>query len=1037
MPKSVMRALLAVAAVVLLVFASQETRALAAATTGAIDGTVTDASGHPLANVSVSAVSPSMTAKTITGSNGFYSLQGLSPDTYTLTYTLSGYQAQQVVGLTIVQGESYSQNARLETVAKVIGTVTVRSAASLVQPKAPADTYTVTPQQIQNITGTPQNISETALLDALPGITTDSSGYPIIRGGAENEEGYELQGVDATDPITGQFINSLSLAGESSVVLSTGGYDVSAGNTNAGVVNEVIKRGTYPGEGEYTASVNSPNFDHRLAFDYGNATADNRFSYFFGFNDLRQFRVYGDTKTYLPRLVGSVGDSSGNIDTTNIFYRWGTNNANELEYMGETGASVFFLNSGVNPALLPYASNNSLVQLDSGGPNLTCSGSEGPPFGPIVCTGGNANSSTFFPGQTAIQQNIGYPDNENNVHTIEKLNFKRQFSASSFGDFFLFRTIESDIFLFPWDGGAFGDEFEHNVNNNLGLSFDYTNQVNSQHEVSFGGETIYTQSKYDLGQPGFEPLVFVFGQDPPGFNTVPCGTPTTGCYPLLAGQVNDPLHRNNLWIQDKWTPTEKWTIQPGLRWDEERLDIPADANAQDRGLTLDFQNGFDLFDTPLGPPIGSDVTRPTQVSPRLAISYQASQSDSFRASYGKNIEFTPFSNVEFKWAGNPATQSISVVGGLPDYSPTCVNGIDPQNGDARCNHIQNLYQLNKELFNSFFFAQYTPVRPQRATNVDFSWEHDFGHGLQLKLTPYYRKGVDYVVANTPLLLTLPDGTPVFGPPREENAGENINTGVEFSIQKLATYGWSGFVDATYDNTLANYNSDFFPSVNNAALALGHMFHVAYLAPVTGALNLAFDSRSGFHASAEFPFESGYRYGVGTHTFVFVTNAQGKTVPVEVLNTDLAAAANGLNANTSAYYFTDPTNPGTLTNPNITGSRGTPDGTDPGTLKGPAIMTMNLSLAHDIGSNGMEVGFRVSNLFGNYTDSVVGGNSRYRNNGLGGYSTLNDPAFLLFPSGSNLINPQFEPYQTIRSPLPFENEPTGPARLWTFFVSQKF
>ncbi|HEY7992760.1 MAG TPA: TonB-dependent receptor [Candidatus Eremiobacteraceae bacterium] len=1015
MPK-LMRALMAVAAGALLVFAGQETRALASATTGAIAGTVTDASGHPLANVAVSAVSPSMTEKTRTGSNGFYALQGLSPDTYTVTFTLEGYQPQQVLGLTIVQGESYTQSVNMQNEAKVIGTVAVRSAASLVQPKAPADTYTVSPKQIQNITGTPQNISETALLDALPGITTDSNGYPIIRGGAENEEGYELQGVDATDPITGQFINSLSLAGESSVVLSTGGYDVSAGNTNAGVVNEVIKRGTYPGEGEMTATVNAPNFDHRFALDYGNATADNRFSYFFGFNGLRQFRSYGDGKTFLPRLVGAVGDASGNIGTTNIFYRWGTSNANELEYMGETGASVFYLNYGVNPNTTPYSSFNNIVQLDTGG---TCV--PGGAFG-ISCTGGTADSATFFPGQTAIQQNTGYPDNENNVHTIEKLNYKRQFSASSFGDFFVFRTIEADVFLLPWNGGAFGDNFEHNVNNNLGLSFDYTNQFNSQHEVSFGGETIYTNSKYDLGQPGFAPLVFPF-MDPPGFNTVPCGTPTTGCFPLLAGLVNDPLHRNNLWLQDKWTPTDKWTIQPGLRWDEERLDIPA--NAASQNLSLSFAN-TGIFEI-AGPPIGSDVTRPTQVSPRLAISFQANATNTFRMSYGKNIEFTPFSNIEFKWAGNPATASVPV-GPFAGFSPTCRMGHDPQNGNVPCNGITNLYQLNQDVFNTSFFAQYTPVRPQRATNVDASWEHDFGRGLQMKITPYYRKGVDYVVANTPLLLTLPDGTPVFGSPREVNAGENINTGVEFSLQKLATYGWGGFINATYDNTLANYNTDFFPGVNNAALALGHMFHVSYLAPITGAVNLSFDTHSGFHASAEVPYESGYRYGVGTHTFAYVTNAAGKLVPMEVLNTDLAETFLGNNANTSAYYFTDPANPGTIAHPNITGSRGTPDGTDPGTLKGPAVATLNLSLAHDIGTNGMEAGFRVSNLFGNYTDAVVGGNSRYRNNGLGGFSST---------SGTNLVNPLYEPYQYARSPLPFENEPTGAARLWTFFVSTKF
>jgi len=561
------------------------------------------------------------------------------------------------------------------------------------------------------------------------------------------------------------------------------------------------------------------------------------------------------------------------------------------------------------------------------------------------------------------------------------------------------------------------------------LSFDYTNQLNSQHELSFGGETIYTQSKYDLGQPSFE--AFVFPMDPPGFNQVPCGTPSTGCFPQLTGLVNDPLHRSNLWIEDKWSPGDKWTIQPGLRWDEERLDIPANAAAQN--LSLAFDPGTGNENEIAGPPLTSDVTRPTQVSPRLAISFEANATNTFRMSYGKNIEFTPFSNIEFKWAGNPAVASVPV--SLPGFSPTCVMGHDPANGNAPCNHIQNLYQFDQDLFNSSFFAQYTPVRPQRATNVDASWEHDFGRGLSLKLTPYYRKGVDYVVANTPLLFTLPDGTPIFGSPREENAGFNVNTGVEFSLQKLATYGWSGFVDATYDNTLANYNSDFFPSTNNAALALGHVFHVSYLAPVTGALNLSYDSRQGFHASAEFPYESGYRYGVGTHTFVYQTNAQGQLVPMEVLNTDLAAASLGLSANQSAYYFTDPTNPGTILHPNIIGSRGTPDGTDPGTLKGPAVMTMNLSLAHDIGTNGMQVGFRLSNVFGNYTDSVVGTNSRYRNNGFGGYNS--GQSFFYPPSGSNLVNPLYEPYQYPRSPLPFENEATGPARLWTFFVSSKF
>src|ERR1700736_1917044 len=64
----------------------------AAATTGAIQGVVSDPTGHPVADVQVAAAAPSYTTKTVTGSNGFYAVNGLPLDTYTLTFTKTGYQ---------------------------------------------------------------------------------------------------------------------------------------------------------------------------------------------------------------------------------------------------------------------------------------------------------------------------------------------------------------------------------------------------------------------------------------------------------------------------------------------------------------------------------------------------------------------------------------------------------------------------------------------------------------------------------------------------------------------------------------------------------------------------------------------------------------------------------------------------------------------------------------------------------------------------------------------------------------------------------
>jgi hypothetical protein len=997
MPKSTTRALLTVLAC--LAFTIGQGTGVLAGTTGGIQGTITGPSGSPLANVQVSAVAPSFSAKTVTGSNGFFALTDLAPDTYTVTFSASGYSTLAITGVTVTQDQTVGLSRAMSTEVRTLGKEVVRGTTSLIQPKTTADSYTVTSQNIQQITGTPQNISESTVLNTLPGITTDSGGYPLIRGGAQNEEGYELEGIDATDPETGQFINSLSLVGDSRLVVSTGGYDVSEGNTNAGVINSVVKRGSYPGSGQATATVNFQNFDHRLAMEFGNGTPDDRFSYFFAFNTLREYAVYGDRTTFLPRLIGAVGDETGNVNTMNLFYRWGPSNANEIQYFGETGASLFDENYGINSGITPYASANLLVQNQ---------------------TGGLSQFSTLFPGQVGANQFTNYPDHENNRHSLQKLNFRHTLSPSSYFEARLTRTDEADIFDIPWGGGAFGDALENNVNANFGMAADYENQLSSKHQISVGAETISTRSDFNEALPSSEPFVYgnefcyIAGICAPAGPTVPLTQ-----FPVLTLLTNDPLHRSNAWIKDQWSPSEKFTATVGVRYDAERLDIPA--NAAQFNYSFQHDAAGNVLQI-AGPPITSDVTRPSQFSPRVALTYALNDNNTFRFSYGKNIEFTPFTNIEAKAGISTALASCSIASGC----------FTPLPGFGTTNNISNLYQQAIGDWNSNFFAQYTPVKPQRATNYDASWTHEFGNGIEMRISPYYRKGVDYVVANTPLLFSLPDGTPIFGAPREENAGVNENTGVELDFQKSQTFGLSGTLSATYDNTLANYNSDFFPSTNNAALALNHFFHVSYLADVTATLNLALNTRSGWHLSALMPFESGYRYGVGKKTFVFQPiGPNGSLVPIEVLNTDLAAISLGQNQFQSAYYFTDPSNPGTIMHPNITGSRGTSDGNDPGTLRGPPrFFLTDVTVAHDIGAGAtrMEVGIRGTNLLGNYTNAVVGTNSRYRNNGFGGFGPT---------SGTNLVLPLFEPYQFPRSPFPYENEPTGPARLLTVFVNVKY
>jgi hypothetical protein len=1041
-----------------------------AGTTGAISGTASDIAGHPLDGVQVSAVAPSGSAKTVTGGNGFYALNGLSLDTYTLTFVKTGYQTATIPGVTVVQDQTRRVDAMLQTGLRTLGTVTVRSAQSLIQPATTASNYTVNSRTLQDINGTPQDLNGFQAFNSLPGVTTDYAGYPVIRAGAENDVGYQLDGIDNTDPVTGQFLNAVTLNGARSVQLATGGYDVATGNTNSGVINEVIKRGAYPGAGQATIRLGWQQYDHEISMDYGSGTPDNRFSYFMSFGGQRFATNYGNNATLLPLTLGFANFTTLNDVIGNFFYRWGGDNRNELQLLSNLSGQTFSFATLINPAQAPYPSINGNVQAGTNDLGFPCD--------PTPCL----PLSTFdplFPGQVAVNQNINSADTQTFNSTIDKLNYKRQFSASSFGDLTLFRTSENLVSSYPYDFGSFSDTYQDLNTVGLGVQFDYDNQISSHNEIGFGATDTYYSNLFKAAFPSFasivEPLEGI--GCPQLLATTNPGSGVGGCYigPLNA-QLNNllgttlptggpnaplttfpdstsysdaPVHRYDVYLKDRWQPNDRLTVTVGVRYDQEVIGLPADAAMQNISYYTD--DAGNIVDLP-GQPLGGDVTHPSQLSPRIAAAYQLDPHDVLRASYGKNIEFAVLSSIQDSYRIDPSLKNCSIASGcfvsLPGYSPTCVNGSDPMNANANCNSFSNLYQQVLADLNTNNFLSFTPVVPQHAVNYDFSYEHDFGHGLDAKITPYYRRGTNYVVTNSNFLFNLPSGTPVFGPLRSINAGLNTNTGVEFEIQKQALFGFSGFFNATYDNTLANYNSDFFPSVNTAALAAGHLYHVSYVSPLVANLVVAYDSRQGFHASVDMPFNEGYPYGVGKKTFVFVTCSQvptctgdpASTIPYQVLNTDLAASTSQ-----QAYYFTDPTNPGTILAPNITGSRGTPEGDDPGSLRSSPVLTVNMSVAQDVGRgpNNFQVGIRVLNLLGNYTApltsgglSTGGSNPYYVPNGMGGYGPGSGVNTNACPPG--VINAfGCEPFQNNYSTQPYENEALGAPRQFTFFISAKY
>ena len=992
-----------------------------AGTTGGINGFATDTNLNPLAGVSVSVIAPSGRASTITGPTGFYALNGLPLDTYAVTFSKDGYLTRTIAGVMTVQDQSVRMNAQLKTV-KTLAHITVRSPTSLAQPTVTADTYVVAQSRLSDINGTPQDLNGFQALASLPGVmqgigpVSPPIPFPTIRAGAINETGFQYDGVDSTIPLVGLFDPVfVPLNGVRSIQLSTGGYDVSAGNTNSGVINEVIKRGTYPAGGQATIRLASPIFGHEISFDYGGATPNNRLSYYFSVGGQRDAIDYGNRTTLLPLQESNLVFKALNDDVLNLFYHFGRGDKNELQVLSSVTSYTIPSNYLVDPTIAPYASNNGSVQAASD------------PFGLRNFSTYQSSYITLFPGQVAYRQNTGAADIGTLNRVIDKINFKRQLTPASFFDVLFFHMLTNTVGWFPYGAGAFTDAYFDLQSSGLGEAFDYANQINARHELSFGAAGVYYKNRLSQGSPSFEPFLEPLEERYIApFNAaldarLGLRLPTDPGHAPLRTYVsdfthsNDPLHRWDVWVKDRYQPSERLTITFGLRWDKQSIPLPP--NAAELNTAYYVDNSGNVVTLP-GQPIGSDVTQPSQTSPRLAMSYQMSPRDTVRSSYGKNIEFVPLLAVENTHQIPHSLRDCNIANGC----------FIPLPGFGKTNQVTNLYQQVLLDLNTNELAQYTPVLPQTAVNLDFSYEHDFGGGLELRVTPYYRKGTNYAVSNRQLLFTLPSGTPVFGPAKEESAGINVNSGVELALQRNARFGLSGLLAATYDNTLANYDSDFMPSVNSAALASGHLFHVTYVAPVTGTLNLVYNTRNGLHASTTVSYASGYRYGVGKKTFVFGRNGN----PVQVLNTDLASSS-GV---TGAYYLTNPSNPGTVFSPNVVASRGTPEGDDPGTLFGPAITTVNFTLSQELGKapKNVEVGMRVQNLFGGYSPAVIPSNPFYGFSGFGNNG---------LPSGvnTNACAPgqtfACEPFQFNYSPFPYEKEQSGPPRVYTFFVSAKY
>jgi outer membrane receptor protein involved in Fe transport len=226
--------------------------AFAQNTSSAIGGTVSDASGNPVAGAQVTIVhTESGTAsQATTGADGRYIARGLRVGgPYTITITKDG-KTEKREGVYLALAETNNIDAKLDDAAALAAVQVVGTTLSVFSPTKMGTGTNVSREQIEGLPSATRNIQDYIRLD--PRITQVSKADGAISAGGQNTRynSIKIDGVGAGDPF-GLESNNLpterqpvSIDALEALNIAVADYDVTIAGGVGAVVNAVTKSGT-------------------------------------------------------------------------------------------------------------------------------------------------------------------------------------------------------------------------------------------------------------------------------------------------------------------------------------------------------------------------------------------------------------------------------------------------------------------------------------------------------------------------------------------------------------------------------------------------------------------------------------------------------------------------------------------------------------------------------------------------------------------------------------------------------------------------
>jgi outer membrane receptor protein involved in Fe transport len=222
-------------------------------TTGTISGRVVDAQQLAVPGATVTVTGTQGAKTVVTDADGRYAIPFLTPGTYSVKAELQGFKTAARTGIVVALGSTVDLPFKLE-IGTISETVQVVGAPDIINTRTTTTGANISSNLLQSVP-VGRNIGATLYL--APGVSssgTAGAANPSIAGGSGLDNQYVIDGVNVTNQgygalgsysiVFGSLGNATPFDFMQEVQVKTGGYDAEFGQSTGGVVNVITKSGS-------------------------------------------------------------------------------------------------------------------------------------------------------------------------------------------------------------------------------------------------------------------------------------------------------------------------------------------------------------------------------------------------------------------------------------------------------------------------------------------------------------------------------------------------------------------------------------------------------------------------------------------------------------------------------------------------------------------------------------------------------------------------------------------------------------------------